>query len=239
MKHIKKANTNKLNHKNIILFIIAFIFVLILQEQTVYSRTLTVSKNGGGDYKKIQSAVKKAKSGDTIIIYPGIYKEAVKIKGKTINLIGTDRDSCIVSYPTNNYYYVPLYIQAGVVNNMTFFGYGGIEGYTIHIDNAYQYGRDLTFNNCKIISEGAQDCLGIGTYGYNTIAFNDCYFETNTEFMFYHNSVSQIYNGPSLIAFNYCNVINTGISHIRSIDYNVNNPVTITTEGTSVNGIYQ
>ena len=228
----------KMKNKFLLMNILIFLFC-IFSTKTVFAKTITVAQDGSGNYKTIQAAVNKSKSGDTIIVNPGIYQEPVKIVGKTLNIIGTDRDTCMVFYPTNNYTLVPLYIQAGNVSNMTFYGYGGIQGYTVHIDNAYQFKRNLTFNNCKIISNSAQDCLGIGTYGYSTIAFNDCFFETNFEFMFYHNAISQKYNGPSLIAFNNCNITNTGISHIRNINYNINNPVAITFNGSVINGVLQ
>jgi hypothetical protein len=46
-------------------------------------------------------------------------------------------------------------------------------GYAVHIDQNYSYGKSLTFENCKIISENNHS-VGIGTRGGFTINFNNC-----------------------------------------------------------------
>jgi pectin methylesterase-like acyl-CoA thioesterase len=58
------------------------------------SATLKVCKNGG-KYKTIQAAVKVARSGDTIKICDGIYKEQVTIEGASkqgIKLVGNAKN---------------------------------------------------------------------------------------------------------------------------------------------------
>ena len=52
------------------------IFVLSI----VDAKTITVKKDGTGDYTVIQSAVNAAKSGDAIEIHEGIYKENINIE---------------------------------------------------------------------------------------------------------------------------------------------------------------
>ncbi|MEW6606302.1 MAG: NosD domain-containing protein [bacterium] len=47
-------------------------------------------------YKTIQKAVNKAKTGDRIYVAPGIYKESITIK-KGISLIGINPDKCIIT----------------------------------------------------------------------------------------------------------------------------------------------
>jgi hypothetical protein len=46
-------------------------------------------------------------------------------------------------------------------------------GYAVHIDQNYLYGKSLTFDNCRIISEN-NHCVGIGSRGNSTITFNNC-----------------------------------------------------------------
>jgi hypothetical protein len=46
-------------------------------------------------------------------------------------------------------------------------------GYAVHIDQNYSYGKTLTFDNCRIISENNHS-VGIGTRGGLTINFNNC-----------------------------------------------------------------
>jgi hypothetical protein len=58
------------------------------------AKVLRVGKNG--NYKTIQSAVNAAKKGDWILIAPGDYKEAVRIKKGGIHLRGMSRNDVIV-----------------------------------------------------------------------------------------------------------------------------------------------
>jgi hypothetical protein len=46
-------------------------------------------------------------------------------------------------------------------------------GYAVHIDQNYSYGKSLTFDNCRIISENNHS-IGIGTRGGLTININNC-----------------------------------------------------------------
>ncbi len=69
---------------------------LILSVSVVYSKeigvskvrindhnTLIVDKDGSGDYTMIQDAIDNAKSGDTILVRPGTYKENISIDHKS------------------------------------------------------------------------------------------------------------------------------------------------------------
>ena len=57
-----------------------------------------VAQDGTGDFLTIQEGVDAVNSGDTLIICPGVYEENVEIMAKTVNLLGVDRDSCILQY---------------------------------------------------------------------------------------------------------------------------------------------
>lgn len=46
-------------------------------------------------------------------------------------------------------------------------------GYAVHVDNNYSYGKTLTFDGCRILSENSH-CVGVGTRGDFTITFNNC-----------------------------------------------------------------
>lgn len=162
-----------------------------------------ISKDGTGDFMTIQSAVDAAKSGDTLIIYPGTYDEIVTITDKELNLTGISKDLCIIRADSVSYRQSPLSIGAGSVSNLTIYGmYTGNDnaknltqaqidalnaslvydswerqknyrGYAVHIDQNYLYGKSLSFDNCRIISENSH-CIGIGTRGNSTISFNNC-----------------------------------------------------------------
>lgn len=82
-----------------------------------------VAQDGTGDFLTIQEGVDAVNSGDTLIICPGVYEENVEIMAKTVNLLGVDRDSCILQYDTVNYGKVPLTVAAGQISNITIKGY--------------------------------------------------------------------------------------------------------------------
>jgi hypothetical protein len=63
--------------------------------QTGSAQQLVVAADGGGDFNTINDAVAVAADGDTILIRPGIYDEAIRID-KDINLIGDGPRETIV-----------------------------------------------------------------------------------------------------------------------------------------------
>lgn len=168
-----------------------------LAELSQQGEIYTVSKDGGGDFTSIQAGVNSVASGDTLLIMPGIYQEAVSIENKTVHLLGADRDKCIIQYKTDSYAQVPLNIAAGRVCNLTIYGEGTegatkqtdnqdiadwenimvsqFTGYAIHVENNYSYGKELLFQNCKIISD-SNYCLGMGCRGDFKAAFEGCEF---------------------------------------------------------------
>ncbi|HDO19095.1 MAG TPA: PKD domain-containing protein [Thermoplasmatales archaeon] len=58
-------------------------------------RILYVGGVGPGNYTSIQSAIDDASDGDTIFVYPGIYRENLVIN-KSINLIGANKSTTII-----------------------------------------------------------------------------------------------------------------------------------------------
>ena len=156
-----------------------------------------VAQDGTGDFLTIQEGVDAVNSGDTLIICPGIYEENVEIMAKTVNLLGVDRDSCILQYDTVNYGKVPLTVAAGQISNITIGGYKNADkgmylsvlamqeeafdedsqellrqsaysGYAVHVDQNYLYGKELSFEKCRIESYNSY-CMGIGSRGESTI----------------------------------------------------------------------
>lgn len=214
--------------KTILVTLLIFVGFVALAPKTASAQAFRVRKNGTGDFTTIQAAVNRANSGDVIYIGPGTYVEPVTIVGKTLSLIGSNKSKCIIKYSTADYFNIPLYIQAGEVKNLTIIGHDGQAGYAVHIDNEYQFNRSISFTNCRIISRNAQQCLGIGTYGNNSIFFNNCTFESNTRVMFYHNTVRPELAGPSAINFNGCKFKGSGIEFINGINFETSDPVAVT-----------
>ncbi|MDE7322583.1 MAG: hypothetical protein K2N73_07580 [Lachnospiraceae bacterium] len=166
------------------------------------TRQYVVDPNGTGDFLTIQEGVDSASDGDTLLLYPGIYTEPVRVMNKELNIIGVSKDLCILKYDTASYRKAPLTIAAGNVSNITIYGINSnmmpeelteeeIEiinaelvgdswdrqknytGYAIHVDQNYLYGRSLSFDNCRIISEN-NHCAGIGSRGGSIISFENC-----------------------------------------------------------------
>lgn len=171
-----------------------------VQRQTV--RQYIISQDGLGDFTTIQEGVDHASNGDTLIVYPGIYNEAVQVIGKEINITGTSKELCILQYDTISYRTAPLTAAAGRISNLTIYGKSSgvgqvvlteeeiakinseligdswdrqknYRGYAVHVDSDFSYGRTISFENCRIISEN-NHAAGIGTRGNSTIRFENC-----------------------------------------------------------------
>lgn len=161
-----------------------------------------VDKNGMGDFVSIQEGVDNALDGDTLLIYPGTYIEAVQVMNKDIQIVGVSKDLCILQYDTAFYRKIPLTIASGKVSNLTIHGMDSkvqqigptqeeidrmnaelvgdswerqknYSGYAVHIDQNCLYGKNMIFENCRIISEN-NHCVGIGTRGKSKISFENC-----------------------------------------------------------------
>lgn len=178
-------------------------------KESRYPKEYIIAQDGSGDFVTIQEGVDKAADGDTLIIREGTYNEEVLVMNKEINLIGVDKTLCIIKYDTASYRHVPLTIAAGKVSNLTICGVdSGMEqtclteeeiarinaelvgdswerqknykGYAVHIDQNFLYGRQLSFENCCIVSENSH-CVGIGTRGESVISFEGCDFISTGE----------------------------------------------------------
>ena len=144
-------------------------------------------------YSTITEAAAAAGEGDIIYIYPGEYEESLDLRTKELILFGQDRDTCIIKYETTKYSSPVLNISAGTFSNLTLYGYrnstedlpadvaemtydtvdDSFSGYVIHIDDDYEYGRSLYFNNCNIISENS-NCVGLGFRDHFSVSFENC-----------------------------------------------------------------
>lgn len=196
-----------------------------------------VDQKGTGDFVSIQEGVDSVTSGDTLLIYPGIYEEAVDIIDKTVNLLGVSKEHCVIQYDTSSYYKVPLNLGAGKIANLTIHGmnitedkdqevniYLGLRnsqavntsvwqsffsGYAIHIDQDYSYGKDISFTNCKIVSDN-NHCVGMGCRGNSTIQFIDCEFLAGGDggCTYIHDTPIAFLGGVSNIKFLDCTLTN-------------------------------
>ena len=188
---------------------------------------LAVSKEPAeGCYSSVTEAAAIAKEGDIIYIYPGEYEESIDLRTKELIFYGQDRDTCIIRYETVRYTAPVLNVSAGTFSNLTFYGYRdssselstdvtgmtpetvdeNFSGYVIHIDDDYEYGRNLVFNNCNIISEN-NNCIGLGFRDHFSVSFENCLLRSvgNAGILYVHDPEELI--GPKSdmkLAFRNC-----------------------------------
>jgi len=160
--------------------------------------------NPAKSYLTIQAAV-NASTGtvdnpQVILIYPGIYEEAVDAIGKYISLVGVDKGACRIVSNTGNYETPPLECSAGVsAYNLTFEatnleGDGFYPSYAIHMDFA---GEGVSrFINCDMISH-VNAAMGIGLHENQTLIIDNCQlykYSDGRDFanaaLFMHNNLS-------------------------------------------------
>ena len=132
-----------------------------------------VAADGSRDYTTINSAVQEAEDGDTILVMPGTYIEAVEAFSKMVHIVGVNKYSCILKNSTGVYLHSPLEIGAGSVNNMTIYAekpadYVQDENdtvsrlqYAVHVESERLAGNVLEFNNC-ILKSDWYAALGFG-----------------------------------------------------------------------------
>lgn len=146
---------------------------------------IIAAQNGNGDFTNIAEAVNHAKDGDTILVYPGIYTEPIEAWGKTLNIIGVDKNSCIITNDTANYSTPAVEIDSGRLANFTIISNGAkptcdvsdvdnyMRDYTIHVDHIHAEGKTLIIEDC-IIRNNHRTALGMGCYADNTIIVRNC-----------------------------------------------------------------
>lgn len=183
--------------KNIL--VLAFLFVFFNQtfaKEIKYD--FIVDAAGKGDFKTVQEAINAVpdfrKTGTTIFIKNGIYKEKLVIAGskKMIRFIGESVDKTILTYDdyaskknafgeengTSGSSSLYIYGDDFYAENITFQNSSGPVGQAVAVLVA---GDKAHFKNCRFL--GFQDTLY--TYGYGSRQFYDsCYIEGTTDFIF-------------------------------------------------------
>lgn len=207
---------------------------MTVQNNTLEKRQYKIAQDGTGDFRTIQEGVDNASDGDTLVVYPGIYTEAVQVMGKEVHIIGLSKDLCIIQYDAASYRKSPLTVGAGRIANLTINGMdSGVgqpvltqeeiaainaeivgdswerqknyKGYAVHVDQNFLYGRRVTFENCRVISEN-NHCAGIGTRGDSTVSFENCEFISlgGGSCIFLHDPTSVDVSGEAALVMKGC-----------------------------------
>lgn len=144
---------------------------------------VTVGASDGYDFATIQSAIDGSDEGDTIVVSDGVYVENVKCAGKVRNIVGTNRNRCVLINHTGNYYTPPIEMNVGSIENMTIISDasavdtsadGANLAYCIHCDfdtnskNNSWIARNLKIKNAN------RPCIGMGLHQDYSVLLEDC-----------------------------------------------------------------
>lgn len=201
-----------------------------------------VDINGSGDYTSLADAVNNSSSNDVIVVYPGVYdNEVVECWGKTLYIIGIDKNKCIIKNHNCDYATPPIEFSSGLLKNLTFISeydetnYNNTQthSYAIHIEDNNLSNNKLTIENCKFESQ-VNYGFGMGMRGGCNVEVNNCeligsdgnYIENiNVTHggMFFHDASNADYSGSQTILVKDC-IISTqeSLSHnYPSIDLRI------------------
>lgn len=140
---------------------------------------------GEGYYESIQDACDAADAGDIVFIKNGTYTEQVSIWGKSLNLIGENRETTILIDHSGFYDTPPLEMNLGSLSNMTIIEDGSnppaasdptkdMFAYCLHIE--YPSSGEFNINNCTFINY-AHTPLGCGLRQDYTVNIDNCIFD--------------------------------------------------------------
>ncbi len=241
-------------------------FLRYLTRAAEQGNVYEVRQDGLGEFTSIQEGVDYVESGDTLIIYPGIYEENVIIEDKEINLMGISQEACILTANADNYHHIPLTISAGMIYNMTICATSTHEnympvyipkdiyesgdtaliyewqdkfpGYAIHVDNDYSYGRELVIEDCRILSDTNQ-CIGIGYRPDSKIVLTGCELiaKAGGGCIYLHNAPPPL-SGESEFIMKNCELKNYHAPYVMSL-YSMGdtNPVYMTFQNVKVSTV--
>lgn len=148
-------------------------------------RNIYVSNNKNADYTTITEAINDCKLAPknhqyNIIIDDGLYFESLNLYDvNNINLIGVNKNTCIIKNANANYYKAPLSTNgAGYFANLSFISTSehdeeaDLTSYAMHYEGD-SAGGTCEFHNCYFYSDN-NSAVGIGMRKNETLIFNQC-----------------------------------------------------------------
>lgn len=179
----------------------------------VNNRTLVVGS--GMTYANIADAVAVASDGDTILIMPGTYREAVDCRDKKVRLKGLSRDSVTLVYSNADYQNPPLEMTKGLVEDVTIVAdgqntTGGNGAYCAHVDFYQEVGESLQFKNVRFYNDAlgiGRPCVGIGLRQNYRLSFVNCEFESALGHTIYCHEQQESNKSNQYVEFIDCSVV--------------------------------
>lgn len=185
---------------------------LLIEESEAYESVLIPLKEGDyvafGD-RSISSCYNSTKEGDNIYVLPGVYEENVHAFDHGVNIIGLDKNKCILQSSYSDYYTPPIEIGCGKIENMTIKAVdkgsnsSTLKAYGIHVESHSLYNKSLILRNCSIYSD-FNTAVGMGLRGGCEVIFDNCSLIGYGGGIFCHDSPYSNYTGVQNISFYDC-----------------------------------
>ena len=196
------------------------------------SSVLTVAKNSGifDTVGAASNSIKLSQQRQTIILYPGIYKEVVDLRSNQfVDIVSLNKETTRILDSTGDYDNSPLNISGnGYFKNLTFVAsHDDLVGplpdkksYAVHIDHPGSGG--LIFEDCNFMSY-QNSAVGIGMHQSQTVIFKRCTLYSDSDYgacMYAHNNVTSGVKNQLLI-FEDCKFISEKGDSLRLDDSNI------------------
>lgn len=130
---------------------------------------ITVGING--DFSSVNDAVQAARSGDTIFVSNGIYRERVEVTKPNITLIGENKNNTVIEYG--------LYARKNVDGEKL----GTFRSYTMLVNTDNFTCRNITVSNNAGFGDEVGQAIAVYAEGDN-ISFEDCRFLGHQDTLF-------------------------------------------------------
>jgi hypothetical protein len=195
------------------------IIIFLALFNTTRATILTVKQDGTGNYTTIQSAINAASTGDTVLVWPGIYYENINYNSKRItvaslNLTTGDPvyiNSTIIDGNSNGSCVMIDFVAAPAASLVGFSIINGSGHSTYNIGGGiYVYEAHITIRNCVIKHCSAWSGGGIAGLIYSTIYLSGTRIYNNKAM---HNGGGIAIGGETTIVFDPVNLNSVFLNH--------------------------
>lgn len=158
-----------------------------------YRRLIVVDPYGNGDFRTINEAWSKALTMSrtminrvTILVMPGVYHERLVASHQDyIDVIGWDRDSCVIEYESS-YPDCVIHVQGNNSFKHLTIHSTSTASYCVHADlHNDSMGYELTFDDCRIY--GGSNAIGYGSSHDSNLTIKNCILKGSQTPVYIHN----------------------------------------------------